>query len=173
MKLLLLGTSQLFGSPNVVYTQFHAKRFLELSLFVLRWRYSRSPLRCWQWKVMKLYRNRLFFIFGLQMPRIFFNAFQVNVQFCYKYEWSIRVLCFVKCVRLRTKIMEYSKNIWKVNFTCFFLKERCVFDPTLYSGKMIFTINTYTFIQLENYRIFKQNVTLKFCVWFAFSFDSV
>ena len=28
------------------YTQFHAKRFLELSLFVLRWRYSRSPLRC-------------------------------------------------------------------------------------------------------------------------------
>ena len=29
-----------------IYTQFHAKRFLELSLFVLRWRYSRSPLRC-------------------------------------------------------------------------------------------------------------------------------
>ena len=29
------------------------------------------------------------------------------------------------------------------------------------------------FIQLENYRIFKQNVTLKFCVWFAFSFDTV
>ena len=27
-------------------TRFHAKRFLELSLFVQRWSYSRSPLRC-------------------------------------------------------------------------------------------------------------------------------
>ena len=53
------------------YTQFHAKRFLELSLFVLRWRYSRSTLRCWQWKVMTLYRNRLFFIFGLQNAKKF------------------------------------------------------------------------------------------------------
>ena len=42
------------------YTRFHAKWFLELSLFVQWWRYRRSPLRCWCRKVMTLFRHRLF-----------------------------------------------------------------------------------------------------------------
>ena len=49
-------------------------------------------------------------------------------------------MCFVKCVRLRTKTMEYMRNFWKVNFTCvffffIFFKERRVIDPTIDSTK--------------------------------------
>ena len=60
----------------------------------------------------------------------------------------------VKCVRLRTKIMEYRKNIWKVNFTRFF-KERCVSDPTLYSVERWYSQNMLT-------RLYNNKIT-----WFS------
>lgn len=34
------------------YTRFYVRRFLELPLFVQRWCYRPSPLRCWQCKVL-------------------------------------------------------------------------------------------------------------------------
>ena len=52
-----------------LYTRFHAKRVFELSPFVQRGRYSRSPLRCWHWTVMTLYRIRWLSFLTFRMPR--------------------------------------------------------------------------------------------------------